>query len=349
MLRRVNKSVIPCRSAESWHLPNIAAVLGLVIFVTLLFALCSRESLNIDESTYSHASQRFEMQVLPGPTVESIKEAEVIWQIPFNPEAVLFIAHGCGGSALNFWDRSPGCPNCVGLPEEKRIVLDALAQKFAVIVITSTDVCWSYGKEGSRVKHIIRWWLEKHDLVESPLVGLGASSGGYFLSILATKVKFRGIVLMIASGLFDQMVNIPDDYPATLFVHMPKDVDRRRKIDRHVEMLRKKRIEVQEIKCMEFPITPNWLADRVSGVDQTTSTKLFELFHDKGFTDANGYMKNDGRGTPWREALKQSNILLPYGSKLVHHIQEELNLAYAYHEMTSLQSDHIFEWLKSHL
>lgn len=111
-----------------------------------------------------------------------------------------------------------------------------------------------------------------------PLVGLGASAGGYFLSVLANDVRFRGIVLMISQGLFDQMDEIAADYPPTLFVHMPKDVDRRRKIDRHMEILRKAGIEVQEVKRMEFPLTPNWLADRILGLDHTTSSKLFKLF-----------------------------------------------------------------------
>lgn len=349
MCRKGNKSLFLWQSVRNCQLPNLAAVLGLVVVVTLLYSLCNRDNSAIDESTLAHAAHRLKFQVLPNPTVEHIKEAQVIWQIPSDPKAVLYIAHGCGGSALNFWDTCPGCPNCVGLPEEKQIVLDALAQNFAVLVITSSDVCWSYGKDGLRVKEILRWWLEKHDLVKSPLVGFGASSGGYFLSILATEVRFRGIVLMIASGLFDQMDSIPEEYPPTLFVHMPKDVKRGRKIDRHIRMLRNKGIEVEEIKCMEFPVTPQWLVGRVSGLDQTTSSKLFRLFRDKGFIDDKGYMKNDGRATPWKEALKQSNIVLPYGSKLMHHIQEELNLAYAYHEMTSLHSDQIFQWLRSHL
>ncbi|XP_021773993.1 uncharacterized protein LOC110737958 [Chenopodium quinoa] len=349
MFKRGNKSLFLWRSVRNYQLPGVVALLGLVIFVALLYTLCIGENSASDKSNNDHATERVDYQVLPNPTVEIVKETQVIWQIPSDPKAVLLIAHGCGGSALNFWDRCPGCPNCVGLPEEKQIVLDALAEKFSVIVITSTDVCWSYGKDGLRVKEIMTWWLEKQDLVKFPLVGLGASSGGYFLSVLATEVRFRGIVLMIACGLFDKMDSIPDNYPPTLFVHMPKDVKRGRRINRHIEMLRKKGVETREIKCIEFPVTSHWLGDRVEGLNQTTSSRLFELFRSRGFIDAKGYMKNDGRVTPWREALKQSDIVLPYGSKFMHHIEEELNLAYAYHEMTSLQSDQIFEWLKTHL
>jgi hypothetical protein len=36
-------------------------------------------------------------------------------------------------------------------------------------------------------------------------------------------------------------------------------------------------------------------------------------------------------------------------SRWADHIQEELNLAYGYHEMTSLQADEMFNWIEEHL
>ncbi|KAA8526216.1 hypothetical protein F0562_008045 [Nyssa sinensis] len=190
---------------------------------------------------------------------------DVIWQIPDSPKAVLLLAHGCNGRAVNFWDRSPRCLNCVGLPEERLIVLHALARNFAVLTISSAGRCWSFREERLIVKGIINWWLEKYKLEKLPLVALGASS-----------------------------------------------------------------------------------ADRIPGLDQTISVKLFALFRDNGFVDKNGYMRNDGRSLRWKAALKERKLLLP-DEYLVHHIQEELNLAFAYHEMTSLQSEHIFNWFESHM
>ncbi|KAK9750223.1 hypothetical protein RND81_02G180900 [Saponaria officinalis] len=336
------------RSARNCRVPVVLVVLCLIVAIALLIVLNSTGNHAIEESIHDNVSQNLKSFVLSNPTVEFIHGREIIWQIPTNTSAVLFIAHGCRGTALNFWDKGSTCSKCVGLPEEKRIVQYALSHNFGVLVITSSDTCWSAGNEILWVAKIIKWWVAKNDLVNVPLFGLGASAGGYFLSRLATNVRFRGIVLMISSGLFDKMI-IPDDYPPTLFVHMPKDARRARKVAKHIELLRRKGIEGKEIKCMEFPLTPNSLADRVSGLDQPTSTKLFKLFRDKTFIDERGFMREDGRVTPWKEALKQSKILLPYDSKLMHHIEEELNLAYGYHEMTSLQSDQIFEWLKSHI
>lgn len=348
MLIKTNQSPFLRRAAQNFRLSVLVIALGLVVAVTLLSSHHTVER-PVTERGHTHASETLGFAKFPKPTVEIVNGTEIIWEIPDDPKAVLFVAHGCGGSPRNFWVRCPTCPKCVGLPEESKIVLYALAHKYAVIVVSSTKPCWTYGQERIRVSDIIRWWLEKNGLVQVPLVGLGASSGGYFLSILATEVNFRGIVLMIASGLYDQMDSIPSGYPPTLFVHMPKDFERAIKADSHIKILRKAGVEVEEIKCTEIPLTPNWLAERVPGLDRKMSSKLFEVFHEKGYIDPNGYMKNDGRVTPWREVLKENNIALPFMPPVREYIQEELNLAYGYHEMTSLQSSEIFQWLDSHI
>ncbi|KAB2085411.1 hypothetical protein ES319_A05G397100v1 [Gossypium barbadense] len=152
---------------------------------------------------------------------------------------------------------------------------------------------------------------------------------------------------MIAEGLFDHM-DIREDYPPTLFVHMPKDLRRQQKITEFIEVLRNKGVDVAEIECMELPLSPTFLSDRIPSLDQTISATLFNLFREKGFVNENGYMKRDGRATHWKDALQDSkpNLL---EKDLVHPIEEELNLAFAYHEMTSLQSEEIFKWFESHM
>ncbi|KAG6419422.1 hypothetical protein SASPL_121644 [Salvia splendens] len=225
--------------------------------------------------------------------------------IPDSPKGVVFLAHGCSGRAANFWDKSPKCPNCVGLPEERLIVLHALARKFAVFAILSKGVCWSLGEERGIVKSMIRWWISEQMLDKLPVYAMGASSGGYFVSALATEFQFQAIAVMIAGGVYSHL-DITKKYPATLFVHMPKDEKRNRKIEKYLVVMR-----------------------------------------DKGFIDENGYMRDDGRVIPWKTAIEERNVFLPKKS-LVNHIQEEMNLAFAYHEMTSLQSQEILDWFESH-
>lgn len=348
MLKRGSKQAKNWSGFQNHRVLSIIASL-ILIFGVLVFFLNSKGkqlSSSIDLSNVKWNS--FHSSVQFHPTVEFRNGTDVIWQIPDLPKAVIFLAHGCNGKAVNFWDRSPSCPNCVGLPEERLIVLHALARKFAIITISSAGRCWSYGRERSIVKSIIKWWIENNNLGKLPLMALGASSGGYFVSALATDIKFSSITLMIAEGVFDGM-DIPNNYPPTLFVHMPKDRARLHAINTNIESLKKKGIDVSEIKCMEFPLTPSFLSDRIPGLDESVSNSLLKLFHERGFVDGNGYMRNDGRATHWKAALKERQTHPLDKDEWIDHIQEELNLAFAYHEMTSLQSLQILNWFESHM
>ncbi|KAF7815752.1 Alpha/Beta hydrolase fold [Senna tora] len=334
-------------SSQNWRVPLLVVSLVLMLVVVLLFFQNDVQKPSLAYGLPKQKWKSFDSLVQLHPTVEFLNGTEVIWQIPESPKAVLFLAHGCNGRAINFWDRSHECPNCIGLPEERLLVLHGLAQGFAVISISSAGRCWTLGQEASVVKNIIQWWTIKRKLEKLPLVALGASSGGYFVSVLATIVKFSSIVIMIAEGKFEQ-IDVKKDYPPTLFVHMPKDVYRLPKIDEYMEVLKEKGIDVAAIECLEFPLSPNTLSDRIPGLDQALSARLFEVFQEKGFIDRKGYMKKDGRAIKWKKALEEKKTIV-LDKHLVPHIQEELNLAFAYHEMTSVHSDQIFKWFESHM
>ncbi|XP_078431746.1 secretion-regulating guanine nucleotide exchange factor isoform X2 [Wolffia australiana] len=232
------------RHAASFRMPRVClAGYPLILVVALLGTLALFSFKHKARSVYHSDTQRlkwnsFWSSVQFHPTVEIINKTEIIWQIPDSARAVLFLAHGCNGRAANFWDRSPSCQNCVGLPEERLIALQALHQKYAILTISSSGRCWSFGKEERRVQNIIQWWVAENKLQELPLLALGASSGGYFVSSLAKDMKFSSIVLMISEGVFDSM-SVLKEYPPTLFVHMPKDRVRNLRIKLNMESLRK--------------------------------------------------------------------------------------------------------------
>uniref|UniRef100_A0A803RBE1 Uncharacterized protein n=1 Tax=Cannabis sativa TaxID=3483 RepID=A0A803RBE1_CANSA len=341
------------KKSKAWIRPQFRILLAVVSCLTslilLLVFLCSNNAQESTKSPLGLQNQKwnsFESVVQFHPTMAFRNGTDVIWQVPNSPKAVLFLAHGCDGQALNFWDKSPDCSNCIGLPEERLIVLHALSRKFAVLTISSAGRCWSMGKEIMIAKDTIRWWVEKQGLEKLPLVAMGASSGGYFVSVLATELDFSSIALMIAEGVFER-IETKENYPPTMFVHMPKDSIRQRKIDKTMELIRHKGAEVAEIKCMEFALSPQFLADRIPGIDHSVSAKLFELFKLKGFVDENGYMRNDGRKTRWKKSVKEDESI-SIDEHLLHPIQEELNLAFAFHEMTSLAFEQILDWFESH-
>uniref|UniRef100_M4CT79 Peptidase S9 prolyl oligopeptidase catalytic domain-containing protein n=1 Tax=Brassica campestris TaxID=3711 RepID=M4CT79_BRACM len=338
MLKRSDK-LKPPYGSRTHRLGVTLVVIGLLLLAALLFRL--------GDKTHDQPTQIVKHVSRSHPTVEIRNGTRLIWKIPTNkPKAVLFIAHGCHRKASDFWDKSPSCPNCTGLPEEKVLVRTALSKSFAVITVSSSGTCWSFGKEKRVVRDVIKTWVKKHNLESLPLVALGASSGGYFVSALALDMEFSSIVLMIAEGVFDR-ISVNKRYPPTLFVHMPKDVYRQQKIREFLEGLRVEGVDAAEVGCLALPLSPGFLADRIEGLDRGVSAQVFEVLREKGFVDEKGYMKRDGRRTPWREALSGYKISLE--ESLVTPVEEELNLAYAYHEMTSLQSEQIFNWFESHM
>ncbi|KAL3652445.1 hypothetical protein CASFOL_002126 [Castilleja foliolosa] len=347
MLVRGNRLMKQSRNTRSAQFPVLFAFLILIVVAIVFLLVRNGDRSNLVSDPINQKWNSFDSTVRFDPTVEISNGTDLVWQIPDSPKAILFLAHGCNGKSLNFWDKSPNCLDCFGLPEERLIVLHALASKFAVLAISSKGICWSLGEERLIVKNTILWWIKKQKLENLPVFALGASSGGYFVSVLATEFKFKSIVLMIAEGVFSHL-DITKDYPSTLFVHMPKDVTRKRKIDKYLVVMRDKGIDVAEVKCLEFPLTPQFFANRIPGIGFALSEKMFSVFREQGFVDENGYMRDDGRKIPWKTAIEERDIVLPDKS-MVNRIQEEMNLAFAYHEMTSLQSHQIFYWFESHM
>eukprot|EP00252_Welwitschia_mirabilis_P010118 TRINITY_DN23245_c0_g1_i1.p1 TRINITY_DN23245_c0_g1~~TRINITY_DN23245_c0_g1_i1.p1 ORF type:complete len:350 (-),score=57.75 TRINITY_DN23245_c0_g1_i1:122-1171(-) len=346
MSKHPNRHGFSWQKAEKRHILSILLALIFLPSLVIIF-LSSKRRISYSPSLQEKWNS-IKPEVQFAPSLEYINGSEVVWQIPKSAKASLFIAHGCFGSALNFWDRSPNCLNCIGLPEERLVVLHALAHQYAIITISSKDKCWNYRKDRPSVKRILKWWAEKKKLDSLPMFALGASSGGYFVSALATEFKFSAITLMISEGILEAMKG-RHRYPATLFVHMPKDARRAALIEKNMNVLRENGVDVDEVKCYQFPLTPSFLSDRIPGLDEKTSFRIFQVLKETRILNKENYMVADGRRVDWRMPLRKKNVFSEAKNEWEMHIQEELNLAFAKHEMTSLQSAHIFDWFDSHL
>ncbi|OEL27181.1 hypothetical protein BAE44_0011799 [Dichanthelium oligosanthes] len=264
---------------------------------------------------------------LSTPTVETIGGARAIWELPAAApaRAVLFVAHGCRCRPENFWPPSSRCPGCVGLPEDVAITGRALRRRFAVLTVASARECWSPGKEVNGAERVIRSWAAENGLEGLPIAALGASSGGYFVSRLAAKMSLAAVVIMIAEGAFGAQP--PTVYPPTMFIHMPKDRRRAVLLERNSKMLMKNGVEVKELQSLELPLTPTLLSERIPGLERGVSERIWTAFREEGFVDEKGYMKEDGRATPWKDALVKRGFWKEV-SPWADHIQEELNLSY---------------------
>lgn len=282
-------------------------------------------------------------------TKKNIDDTDYVWQIPSNPQAVLFLAHGCSRHATVFWDRHPQCPNCVGLPEERALLLQALERGFAVIAISSTDVCWSVKDDMEPTKVILSDWILEKGLKQLPVVGLGSSTGGYFLSVFAHQFKFHALVLMVAEGQFGEVQN-RTYYPPVLFVHMPKDEARAEHIKFSLELLKMKGVEAEDERCMELPVLSDFFTQRIPGVDNDTSRRMVGVLQQSGCVDDRGFVKQDSRWFDWDFPFKKQGILaMKQDPRFQVQVQEELNIAFGFHEFTSLPSERIFAWFSKHI
>lgn len=192
------------------------------------------------------------------------------------------------------------------------------------------------------VVKIIDTWRNQNNLGALPLYALGASSGGYFVSILAHAIQFNALAIMIASGVsvaFTTPLESGIKYPPSLFVHMPKDKGTAMGVKRAIEELGQLQVAAIGLPCREIPITRHYFSNRIPGINENLSEVLHGVFVGSGDVTIEGYLKQDGRRMAWYEQVANRTTLVNYTQIIFDNemsIEEELNLAYAYHEMTSL-------------
>ena len=104
----------------------------------------SEFSVNVDGNMPKSESFRAPTKVYGFYEVVPTGQTEMVWQSPERvgygqSVAVLFMAHGCSHAATDFFDQSPSCRECIGLPVERRLVQAALKRGFFVVAVSSKD------------------------------------------------------------------------------------------------------------------------------------------------------------------------------------------------------------------
>ena len=300
------------------------------------------------------------MTTAASPTyVKSLSGAEAMYEIPNAPRGILFLAHGCQHSATDFWAPTAECPQCLGLPEEVRIVKAALREGFAVIAISSQDRevsrCWSFESDGPIVKRALDAFRERHHLPSLPLAALGASSGGAFVLQLA------GIMRLVA--VISQIMAIPpamlsEPMPPTLFIHMSRD--QRTAAFVHKDVKRIKNMSSGQAEQIEVaPQKPSaaFFTDRIERLDSAAASALHAALRRHGLLNADGFLAEDPRRSAWREAIRASDGL---GARLPgpgpnspadtlvgdeSAVSEVLNVAWAMHEIVSDEMDETLQFI----
>lgn len=283
-----------------------------------------------------------------------------LWQLPAGtPRKVLLILHGRNVSPYNYFDYSATCPKCSGHPEETKIVRDALLRSYAVFVPDSLveDGDWEAWPQDSRdlenMLSIFADWRRAEGLESSPVVALGISAGGSALSTVALRTGlFESVVLMISHGETPSWDIITEDYPATLFVHMPRDSATAAEIAAVRHSMEAKGVINDELTWTEQAITDDWFSSAIPRlVDLEMSRRIVDaLIADDLLDGRNSRLKSDAYYWDWRDRVRRWKVFStvpPHNATLLleDSILEELMVAYALHVTVARMDEIIFAWL----
>jgi hypothetical protein len=280
--------------------------------------------------------------------------------------AMVFVAHGCGHSATDWFARDDDlCRDCIGLPEEMAIVdIAARRMNMAVLAISSADregsKCWSPARDGPRVAKVLahkvrerrRSGRPREPGKPPPIFAFGASSGGFFVaSALPAAVKqldapddpceLAGIVSQIAPPVNDEN-GLIDDIPA-VFITMDRDLRTDAIVERYVKTRGRNK---KHIRLPPLSVTDTFFHDRLGNgtIDVDTSKRMVQALYQRGFfvagPDPGTYTLPEERdprdgSNDWRTVLRpfvptDVDTFLPDESP----VSEIMNVAYAVHEIS---------------
>jgi len=306
---------------------------------------------NASEARYSEAVQLNATYELLSVSVEGrTAEVEAVWQLLPSPRAVLLLAHGCSHSGTDFWPPSPACPNCLGLPEEKRIASAALEAGYLPLAFSSADRegsrCWRPEADGPRVALALEQLLARFKLQSLPRLALGASSGGGFVALLPLySPGFAALCIQIMAAHAGQLIHPNHTYPPSLWVHMPRDEAMARGVEGAISALSTAGFVARQIRVAPQAMDSGTLLRRVGPpYNSTSSAAAFDALSSAKLLDAGGMLLSDPRSSDWREALAaaaqgngvlaaalEEDSLEPDRSALA----ETLNVLWARHEIVA--------------
>mmetsp|Transcript_38106 Transcript_38106/g.38792 ORF Transcript_38106/g.38792 Transcript_38106/m.38792 type:complete len:355 (+) Transcript_38106:77-1141(+) len=273
---------------------------------------------------------------------QKVGAIDVIWQTSTSePVGVIFLAHGCAHSATDWFPQSISCPTCIGLPVEMTIVSEVLKRGYVAVASSSIDrmkKCWTNNDVqhvASVLEHI--YSTLKLDKYKVPLYGLGASSGGYFVSMFSNQASQFGFkvsaICMQISALFT-----PDPTtPPVIFVHMAKDRLLAIHINDLVDKLVKLGVPAEQYPCRPKVITDTYFYDHYHALSLSESLSLVHQLKDVGMiSKSSGLLSVDPLLRDW---VPHAEKALPgHTDPLINDISpvfELMKLAWAEHEITS--------------
>lgn len=282
-----------------------------------------------------------------GKQIKTDKGIEYIFEAPEEkPSRILLLAHGCAHSARDFWPANPQCPNCVGLPEERRIVTKALIKGYFVVAVSSAGQdhggCWDIRLDSKRVMRVLGL-VKKSDgaLRALPVFALGVSSGGAMVAALANRLPdLAGLCIQVmAPDISFQMAQ--QMFPPSQWIYMDKDQRTKKQVKLATKALAESGALVDSILAKQIPLTDTFFSDRIVEMNPAISAAIYDEFVSNNVITERGFLRADPRHSNWRASLEHMLADLKPDSLAADAspIAEEMNVAYSMHEITAEHMD----------
>lgn len=333
----------------------LSAFLAFTAIVYLLSFSASQPRTPLSSTTPSERESLADSVLLEGTYRSASDDTRLIFQHPPHNEAkgtVIFL-HGCRHSAFDFFPRSDACTECVGLPEELRMVRQVLHRGLTAMAVSSTSGnCWQTneksptGDDYTRIATALDMAKEEHIYDDTkPLFAVGISSGGRFATSLTPRFPISGVNSIISPSVVSHRGDeIP---PPHVFTHMHLRDDRTvSMISRDMAEFRTRNVPVEEFRVPPRAVTVSYLQTAIPSLSATLARDVLTALSEKGYLGADGHVLSNPRSSAWRSALDHIKDRL--GDSLIADqspLSEELNRAYAGHEITSDYFSDVLDFL----
>ncbi len=310
---------------------------------------------------------------------EQIDGTDVLWASPGDNgrgtvQGLLFLAHGCGHSNLDWFSKvSPECEDCRGLPEETSIVQTALDMGLVAVATSSSNwrsKCWS-GFDVTPVALVLNELWHRFSVENTagnstttsiigkerlPVYAFGASSGGAFVSSLAGPLQSRfgirldGFISQIAAEANSPKQDLQEpNNLCKVYITMNKGIKIENAAKARVKECKssKHKHRCNHIRLPHLEIKPKYFSDRIEQVVDKESYDIVKVLTQGGFISPDkGELYRDPRLThkDWSRALKKESVaknsnlaFASRGDALIANqspIFEVLNVAWGEHELS---------------
>ena len=159
-------------------------------------------------------------------------------------------------------------------------------------------------------------------------------------------ITLTALCVQIAPGIEPALLSEGFQIPPIVFVHMEKDKMLAKQIAIIIELLQQKNVKAIEYIVKPHSLTPTFLAEKIQGFSFAFAQKIYDIARTENLLTEDGLLKQDPRGGDLMLYIFQSDNA-PLKKAVQEYkaaIEEELNVLFAAHELTSEYIDLVMKF-----